>query len=57
MRRERWCDPRMCGDGGGSGGEVDEESEAVVEEVEEVVEVGDNHGRFVSSLLRHRSDR
>ena len=54
MRRERWCDPRMCGDGGGSGGEVDEESEAAVEVVEEV---GDNHERFVSSLLRHRSDR
>ena len=47
----------MCGDGGGSGEEVDEESEAAVEEVVEVVEVGDNHERFVSSLLRHRSDR
>ena len=57
MRRERWCDPRMCGDGGGSGEVVDEESEAAVEEVVEVVEVGDNHERFVSSLLRHRSDR
>ena len=53
MRRERWCDPRMCGDGGGSGEVVDEESEAAVE----VEEVGDSHERFVSSLLKHHSDR
>ena len=44
----------MCGDGGGSGEVVDEESEAAVELVEEV---GDNHERFVSSLSKHHSDQ
>ena len=55
MRRERWCDPRRCGGGDGSGEEADEGDEAMEVEVV-VVEADDNQERFVFSPLKPHSD-